>query len=398
MPSVCEETLDGIFIGKFDPKIPNKHEWPISTHVACWYCAHKFDTQPIPIVQNYEPQRAIYFVIGATCSGSCARGYLMRENSAHAQQLIIWQRQMLVDVFGMPHNYILPPAKPLPLLQLFGGPMTIEEWRGTTGVMLILSNSSQLAPYRIGVRRYVAGEVMPQPEQDEEDAQEKALAEALDQIGQENLTTLPGVKRPDTIISTREQLEALYPEVAVNGQKPSVFENWLRTQQPPTDEECEAYRAKLHLDRMLSRKRKHPLPADIDKSAPASLVQRNAAAAAAAAAASAAATAAAAAAENVADGTKPAKKGRMTKAAKAAALAAEAASAAAAKAKSEAEAITAAAKPKGILSKPKQPRRRPQGKARFETNNNLTFESPPNSPPQPQSPSYMPTSPSYIPT
>ena len=103
------------------------HKLPESTHVACYWCAHSFSSQPFIIPES--ERNGIYKVYGNFCSSECAMAYLLKES---LDPHIRWDRMALLyriyDIDGKGRIY---PAPPRESLKLFGGPLTIESYRAT---------------------------------------------------------------------------------------------------------------------------------------------------------------------------------------------------------------------------------------------------------------------------
>jgi hypothetical protein len=115
-------------------------EWPTSTDVACYWCMHQFDTCPVflPISRFYKQLsnkiKTIYIVQDNFCSYNCARTY----NKEHSQQMASEYESMLFLLYKEIHSVNnsctikeidIPFAPSRKMLSLFGGPMTIEQFR-----------------------------------------------------------------------------------------------------------------------------------------------------------------------------------------------------------------------------------------------------------------------------
>ena len=101
---------------------------PDSTEIACFWCAHSFSWQPCIIPEREE--KGVYRVYGNFCSPNCCMAYLLQENlDTHVR----WERIALLHrLYGKqyPTGRIFPsPARES--LKLFGGPMTIQQYRAT---------------------------------------------------------------------------------------------------------------------------------------------------------------------------------------------------------------------------------------------------------------------------
>jgi hypothetical protein len=101
---------------------------PEQTNIACFWCAHNFLWQPCIIPEREE--KGVYRVYGNFCSPNCCMASLLHESlDTHVR----WERIALLHrLYGKfyPNGRIFPsPARES--LQLFGGPMDIDTFRGT---------------------------------------------------------------------------------------------------------------------------------------------------------------------------------------------------------------------------------------------------------------------------
>lgn len=99
---------------------------PDTTDIACFWCAHGFKGQPCVIPEREE--KGVYRVYGNFCSPSCAMAYILQESlDSHVR----WERVSLLHRIYS-RAYETGRIFPAPLrdcLKLFGGPMTIEQFR-----------------------------------------------------------------------------------------------------------------------------------------------------------------------------------------------------------------------------------------------------------------------------
>lgn len=110
--------------------------WPTTTDIACWHCTEPFTTQPIGIPVECGEQEIL--CDGNFCSYSCALAYIFHSRASHreynAKQLLC---QVAREVHGIAN---VRPAPPMLLLDKFGGPLTIDEFRNTTEVHSVVPN------------------------------------------------------------------------------------------------------------------------------------------------------------------------------------------------------------------------------------------------------------------
>ena len=101
---------------------------PSTTEIACFWCAHQFSWQPSIIPEREE--KGLYRVYGNFCSPNCCMAYVLQESlDTHVR----WERVALLHrLYGSLYSSgRIFPSPTRESLKLFGGPMTIAEYRGT---------------------------------------------------------------------------------------------------------------------------------------------------------------------------------------------------------------------------------------------------------------------------
>jgi hypothetical protein len=104
------------------------NSWPSTTSVACWWCCHSFDNPPCAI--PHEFRNGLYNVYGIFCSPECAAAYNFDDTRNCTD---VWERYSLLNmlyrnVFADKH-YKIKLAPPRQTLKMFGGNLTIKEFR-----------------------------------------------------------------------------------------------------------------------------------------------------------------------------------------------------------------------------------------------------------------------------
>ena len=234
--------------------------WPAKTHVACWYCRLPFDSQPIPIVQQYDATKNMYDVYGVACSGPCSKSYIMSLRNNDARTRLMWQTKMLIEVFGWPADEPIPAANPWQALDVFGGYMTVTQWRRVGPEMRMQLKMPPFVPFVIFTETELKGGVyqIDQTKPPEGLDHVDTLEEQAMQHGA--AFSLKGLHRPETIISTVEQLAAAHPHHAVDtSPHGSIFGEFMATQTLPSPAECQNIRDQREADRRAKRKRKKPI-------------------------------------------------------------------------------------------------------------------------------------------
>jgi hypothetical protein len=122
-------------------------EWPSSTNVSCYWCCHKFIGVPfgLPTKMNVDAERKFH-VIGCFCSLECACAYNFSSRENTDERLA---RYTLVNSMAARMGFTdMVPVKPAPdrlALDMFGGHMTIEEFRRTTDKHVIVNTTPMLS-------------------------------------------------------------------------------------------------------------------------------------------------------------------------------------------------------------------------------------------------------------
>ncbi|ATZ80441.1 putative viral transcription factor [Bodo saltans virus] len=101
---------------------PNKSEF------ACWNCTYNFDNAPCFIPEKY--QAGVYYVFGNFCRDECSLSYILKDD----EHKITMRRSLLVKMHREKYgpSRTLRPAFPKEILEKFGGPKTIQQYREET--------------------------------------------------------------------------------------------------------------------------------------------------------------------------------------------------------------------------------------------------------------------------
>jgi hypothetical protein len=102
-------------------------EWLKKTDVCCWWCCHTFDTIPIGFPIEYHSTVRKFKVRGVFCSFACINAYKKERQIQGKDYLITFLHKKLTGE-SMPENTCAPPRC---CLKMFGGDLTIEEFRSS---------------------------------------------------------------------------------------------------------------------------------------------------------------------------------------------------------------------------------------------------------------------------
>lgn len=104
--------------------------WLDKTDVCCWWCCHSFDTVPLGLPEKYDELMKKFLVKGVFCSFSCMMAYKKEiKRDCTKDYLIKFLYTKLTGTFLLDAH--LEPAPPRCSLKMFGGDLTIEEFRNS---------------------------------------------------------------------------------------------------------------------------------------------------------------------------------------------------------------------------------------------------------------------------
>lgn len=108
-------------------KFIHNTNWLYSTDVCCWWCCHHFDSVPIGLPQEYNYNMEKFRVKGVFCSFSCMLAYKEDQGISNTNYLIKALYCKLTCT--LLKDAQLKPAPPRYSLKMFGGELTIEDFR-----------------------------------------------------------------------------------------------------------------------------------------------------------------------------------------------------------------------------------------------------------------------------
>lgn len=98
------------------------------TDIACWYCSYNFNTIPCFLPDRYY--ESTFYVFGCFCTYSCVMAYNLAMNDSRSSSRISLIKLLYSKIFSASTDAIpIPPEREL--LQKFGGPISIEEFRNS---------------------------------------------------------------------------------------------------------------------------------------------------------------------------------------------------------------------------------------------------------------------------
>ena len=119
----------------------------------CWHCCHPFDGEPLSLPYKYDELRNKFSLAGRFCSWGCMKTYNITRNGVNRGGIIVGN----IVVMRKKMYGIVAPIKAAPdshALQVFGGTMTIDEFRafGTRDTSEIINKIDYVEPKQIVIK------------------------------------------------------------------------------------------------------------------------------------------------------------------------------------------------------------------------------------------------------
>ena len=113
----------------------------------CWWCCHPFECTPLSMPYKHDERRNKFYTSGNFCSWSCMKTYAIDKYGCNRGGLIcgniVMMRRKLFDKIGS-----IKKAPHRQRLQVFGGDMTIEQFRENAMVDKDLPKKIETEPVR----------------------------------------------------------------------------------------------------------------------------------------------------------------------------------------------------------------------------------------------------------
>lgn len=93
----------------------------------CWWCCHPWSGPDIHLPWDYDPKLKRFKSSGHFCSFECAKAYALDKAGPRYGEVL--QNLSLMRKHALGHYVPLWPAPKRETLQVFGGPLTIDEFR-----------------------------------------------------------------------------------------------------------------------------------------------------------------------------------------------------------------------------------------------------------------------------
>jgi hypothetical protein len=111
-----------------DTNIEYQKTYSNNNNSHCFWCCHSIDNVVYSMPYNYDIINDSYFVFGSFCSLQCANAYNF---SVHGSSDKVWEINSWIQMLGKRYGFTntIRPAPSKYLLKMFGGNLTIDEFR-----------------------------------------------------------------------------------------------------------------------------------------------------------------------------------------------------------------------------------------------------------------------------
>uniref|UniRef100_A0A6C0KB63 MYM-type domain-containing protein n=1 Tax=viral metagenome TaxID=1070528 RepID=A0A6C0KB63_9ZZZZ len=141
--------------------------WPTTTQTACWHCCHQFANAPVGV--PVDTTGSNHRLMGNFCSFNCAYAWALGQANHHTDYTAGCRvKQFAAEVFEVDPVSIVAAPDPL-VLEMFGGPMSIEQFRGNVDNVRVIQEpfvSSHMLLCTVRTHETQKGEKKPAPEKD----------------------------------------------------------------------------------------------------------------------------------------------------------------------------------------------------------------------------------------
>jgi len=151
--------------------------WPDRWDFACFHCCHPFDGVPFGVPITYDSNRKRYRCVGRYCSANCAKAALLERGWSMGPRGMYFS-SMLRTHFGVGWLDQIVPALPRERLAMFGGDLTIEQFREMSTTVV----NRRLPPGMIAHVEHIE-EYNVNEQREKQDEQRRAAQNLLVSIG-----------------------------------------------------------------------------------------------------------------------------------------------------------------------------------------------------------------------
>ena len=118
---------------------------PEAKGTHCWWCVHPLgDCRPLHLPIKYDERLDKFTTTGEFCSWECTKAFALDMNTSRSGEIQSFIALMRMKTFGK--YMVLKAAPKRQALKIFGGPLSIEEFRGC---------SQQQVPVYVPYEKYI---------------------------------------------------------------------------------------------------------------------------------------------------------------------------------------------------------------------------------------------------
>lgn len=129
--------------------LDNRSNWPTSTNVHCHWCTYPFEGLPVPL-PVYLTNNGRFKTTGCFCSFNCAQGFALKEGKMQSVPLLQYLQRVMTG-----KSEPITPAPSRYTLQIYGGPLSIEDFRRSACSQTLATVKVLEFPLMINVNNHV---------------------------------------------------------------------------------------------------------------------------------------------------------------------------------------------------------------------------------------------------
>jgi len=95
--------------------------------LCCWWCCHPWEGPEVHAPYKYDDRRKHFTTKGRFCSFECAKAWIIERSGPRYGEILSFMALYRKHVFGKSVQCFTAPKREC--LKIFGGPLTIEEFR-----------------------------------------------------------------------------------------------------------------------------------------------------------------------------------------------------------------------------------------------------------------------------
>jgi hypothetical protein len=113
----------------------SEDNWPSKTKVCCWWCCHQFNNTPCTLPLSYDSYKNTFTFTGIFCSWNCTKAYNFNKNDHKKFERGELITLLVKKMYGITSAITIKSAPFRECLKMFGGYMTIEEFRNDFSIV-----------------------------------------------------------------------------------------------------------------------------------------------------------------------------------------------------------------------------------------------------------------------